>query len=770
MILLKEGKTNWKYVLVIVFLAFIVGGGILWFSTREKIFIEFPEIKQPETPEEIEKITKTPTIAGFINDSRFDYTNGIYILDNYAYVISDDGLVILDVSNPRSPTIIASFEELKNERKFFNLKDSEGIFVLDKFAYILNDSTLAIVNVSNPNTPILTGLISDPKLTGWSRRIFVLNGYAYIIGDSYQALYVIDVSNPEMPTIVGSVSFESGSRYWHYQLFVPEKYAYIVSKYRPRFFIIDIANPKAPELVGSISDPKLEEAKDLFISDKYAYILTEENRLLVIIDISNPVTPLIVGSIEVPRLEFSWGIYVSGKYAYVNGDSSLTIVDVSDPKKPEIVISIFEQKLERPRAIDVSGRYIFMVASGAKNFVILDIKGEIVFSPKSIPVLSKEVLELEEKFIGKDEREVAFIQQNGDVWVVSKDLKKKYKITDTLERIYFSSLANRRLSSDGNYIVSEELEGYTGCCGAEIPTIPIYSLWIEKLDGTEKAKVERPAEVWRSLIFFDGWLPDSRKILFHFSDPDEATQGSAYFEVGIDGKNPKVYTEIFKIFKEGVEVNVEDLTAKDIADITMTVVGTEPVYSPTGEKVAYIREETEIRLKDIKTKETKTILALEEFPVAFGPASRVLIWSEDGSLLSVKGLNKIFIFNKKGEIILETEFKEAEEIEDVVLSLDNKYLAGTYRMKGERIEIVFFIDLITKEKKEFKLPEFKDYPEKINIYSPTFSKSNRLYYCLVFEPISSGAKESTSQLWVIDTNTWKNYKITENVSQVVNVP
>lgn len=42
-----QGKTNWKYILIVLILAVIVGGGILWWIRTTKIsFIEFPEVKK----------------------------------------------------------------------------------------------------------------------------------------------------------------------------------------------------------------------------------------------------------------------------------------------------------------------------------------------------------------------------------------------------------------------------------------------------------------------------------------------------------------------------------------------------------------------------------------------------------------------------------------------------------------------------------------------------------------------------------------------------
>jgi len=50
---ITQGKTNWKYILIVLILAIIVGGGILgWIKMQEVAPAEFPEIKKPEKIEE----------------------------------------------------------------------------------------------------------------------------------------------------------------------------------------------------------------------------------------------------------------------------------------------------------------------------------------------------------------------------------------------------------------------------------------------------------------------------------------------------------------------------------------------------------------------------------------------------------------------------------------------------------------------------------------------------------------------------------------------
>lgn len=55
---LKNSQTNWKYILIVVILATLVGGGILWFATKQEIPVtQLPEIKKPTQ----EKIAKADT-------------------------------------------------------------------------------------------------------------------------------------------------------------------------------------------------------------------------------------------------------------------------------------------------------------------------------------------------------------------------------------------------------------------------------------------------------------------------------------------------------------------------------------------------------------------------------------------------------------------------------------------------------------------------------------------------------------------------------------
>lgn len=111
------------------------------------------------------------------------------------------------------------------------------------------------------------------------------------------------------------------------------------------------------------------------------------------------------------------------------------------------------------------------------------------------------------------------------------------------------------------------------------------------------------------------------------------------------------------------------------------------------------------------------------------------------------------------------KLKDAKKIEDIILSHDNKHLIGVYKTK-ENNNIIFFIDLSSEEIKKLRPPEFNNTSEIISISLQCFSKSNRLYYLINTESEETEIEQIFPQLWVIDTNTWNNYKIADNIFQV----
>ncbi len=110
---------------------------------------------------------------------------------NYAYLAGgDDGLIIVDISNPASPVQVAKVDTIGY---------SQGISVSGDYVYVGTGGNLDIFNISNPLSPVwLTSFGVDD----WTQNVSVSGSYAYISDYSY-GIYVVDVSNPANPTQIG---------------------------------------------------------------------------------------------------------------------------------------------------------------------------------------------------------------------------------------------------------------------------------------------------------------------------------------------------------------------------------------------------------------------------------------------------------------------------------------------------------------------------------------------------------------------------------------
>lgn len=196
------------------------------------------------------------------------------------------------------------------------------------------------------------------------------------------------------------------------------------------------------------------------------------------------------------------------------------------------------------------------------------------------------------------------------------------------------------LSPDGKYVAYETLEGHTGCCGGDA-TIPVGLLNIMGDDGSEKVKIMETNPQLGSLISFVGWLPpDSAKIIFTSRYPDEATQGRPYQSVDRDGKNLKTYMDYYGSYDQ----------------YGITVVRTEPRFSPDGKSIVYIDDvfgNPKIWLTTPKGTGRKKLL--ETKSNYFGYYQSSPQWSRDGNVIFIATDEKMFLFDKNGAKIAESK-------------------------------------------------------------------------------------------------------------------
>jgi putative ubiquitin-RnfH superfamily antitoxin RatB of RatAB toxin-antitoxin module len=322
----------------------------------------------------------SPTIAGNYYN-RYGSAHTVAVSGNYAYLLNDNVasnhyLSIVDIKDLSSPKLMSSTYSTV----------AWDIVIVGNYAYIGDDDGLEIVDVSNPSSPTLIGTYdTDLDITG----VAVSGNYAYVTNNFYfndvnrGYLDIVDITNPSSPRRVGSYTNAGGSGG---DIAIEGNYAYIaVNNYNSGsgyLEIVDIRNPASPKLVGIY--PAGGSVKDVAIANNYAYIAVNNYigsyNNLEIVDVNNPSSPTLVGSyITDYSQDTLQDIAVDGNYVYVTGQySGLRIINISDPSSPKIMgiydIGSFSTDVE------VSGNYVYL-AAGDLYIIRADLPSSSVDNP-----------------------------------------------------------------------------------------------------------------------------------------------------------------------------------------------------------------------------------------------------------------------------------------------------------------------------------------------------------------------------------------------------
>jgi hypothetical protein len=115
----------------------------------------------------------------------------ITIVGNFAYILTDKNLVVVDVLNPLAPKVTATIGA-----PF--LEAPHGIAVQFRYAFVVDDYGLKVLDVTELAYP---RPIDGVKLAlSDARNIYVARTYAYVAAGK-NGLGIIDVENPEAPRL-----------------------------------------------------------------------------------------------------------------------------------------------------------------------------------------------------------------------------------------------------------------------------------------------------------------------------------------------------------------------------------------------------------------------------------------------------------------------------------------------------------------------------------------------------------------------------------------
>lgn len=294
-------------------------------------------------------------VGSFTEIGQID-TNGetmnVQIREDIAYVIDtqDDnpgGLMLIDISNPETPTLLGSYS---NEGMIWDFE------LQGDFAYLANSiDGLEIVNISNPSSINRIG----HYLPGHLIHDVAIQGDLAYVAVWELGFEILNISNPATPTRISSKSLTGAS----INIFLKDDLLYVTDHLND-YTNIEIYNVSMPTAPAKLGEFILEEHDFFFpiVHGDYLYVADHgPSGNLVILNISDPTNIAEVGRIDAKSDRYANRMYVKDNKLYMTHyTKGLLVVDVTDPTDPKILNTYFNGGAGYD--VDIDGDYIYFAA------------------------------------------------------------------------------------------------------------------------------------------------------------------------------------------------------------------------------------------------------------------------------------------------------------------------------------------------------------------------------------------------------------------------
>lgn len=264
------------------------------------------------------------------------------IHDGIAYVSdSSVGLLLVDVSDPLNPLV----------RGDLGISEALGeVAVQGGTAYVGTDTGWLVADVSDPDDPsvIVYQWFESPVLD------IVLAGDRAWLANSYGGLRVMDITDPFLPVTEGVTT--AANRAQRVVLDGETVFVIDVGIYDSWLSTFDISRPLLPDPPVNLDT---KESNGVEVVGDFAYVASIMYGLRVV-DVADPGAPQLLAT--APSVDHPLAVQLDGELAFVAGQYGLNIVDISVPTAP-VNLSRYDL-VRAGRGVDISGDYVFVAAAG----------------------------------------------------------------------------------------------------------------------------------------------------------------------------------------------------------------------------------------------------------------------------------------------------------------------------------------------------------------------------------------------------------------------
>ena len=308
--------------------------------------------------EEFSELPLISTIPG-------NQTTCVAIQDGYAYVgvISQSRVQVIDISSPYSPQIVASVF----------VQSPWQIIIKEDLAFVAcRQNGLTILDISDPTNPLI---LSRYDTIEYCCKVDV-SGNILFATNRYAGLEMIDISDPSDPQFINKIVLDGECQ----GVIVQREYAYITQWLQSRIIVLDVSDPRSP--VEMAIAPLDGYGQGLDVRGDLLCAATGEKARdsqqpgdgcgMDVYDISNPLQPVHLATIKTPPFVGGpdiWSVIISGRYAFLtDGFHGVYIIDLWDPVNPSIQAHATTQGFAPNLAVGDGYIYICDYDSGLKIF------------------------------------------------------------------------------------------------------------------------------------------------------------------------------------------------------------------------------------------------------------------------------------------------------------------------------------------------------------------------------------------------------------------
>ena len=388
--------------------------------------LQIIDITNPASPAAVVSISDNE--GGF---TELDGAAGVHIITRgsnvYALVASiiDDGIQVIDVTNPASPAAVAGLTHAL--APFDSLDRPFGLdtVTIGSSTYALvgsfNDDTLTVVDISAPNVPVGAATYGDStNLDGITHvAAFAQGSKTYALVGSYVAgkAEVMNITNPNSLASVGRTPSLGGgnSGVWASDFFTigDDMFAAVAVNRDHAVHIVSVTNPAAPVVVsvartGTPQDTSFPNSilTEVIGERTYAFVSSYTRHGIQIIDLTNPSSPVSIANITDGQGGFDTlgnageiASFTQGGKTYVlvtsQRDDGIQIIDVTDPRNPVATANATHNKggftgLDAVYGIDIvaNATHTFAIATGYQSNTVQIIDVTDPSSPSPVAVVT----------------------------------------------------------------------------------------------------------------------------------------------------------------------------------------------------------------------------------------------------------------------------------------------------------------------------------------------------------------------------------------------